>query len=240
MRRVKRSLVAALLLVTASACDARPPAERLMAQMEAQEPVLTLLREQDPAAYADVRALIEAEVARGGGRPDQSRLIQQGRLILARAVQRRTMTASDATEQSMAALTADQASHLESQPQRCVDLLYGTTADLRAVIPVDMQNREKELYRTLLLEPQAPQRAATEAEGVPVVMGILQDAESALGLSAEAIQAAISGVGPQLSVCRVNAYLFRRISQLPPAEGAPLFRLILRVGAETNVPSTAP
>ena len=237
----KWGLLAAAAMLPLSACNSEEsPVESAMAELERQEPVFALLRQHEPSAYADMRALVE-RTAREGGQPDQAQLIRRGREIFTKAIERRVATAPDDVVHQMIAFIADQTQTLEKNPPVCRDLLAGTAGDIRSSIPAELQQRERVLYETLLETPgRANQPVASQEQLQKVFGGMLKDAEKALGLTESAVGSALDGAGPPLEVCRANGYLMRRLSQLPASEAAPIFRLISRVAGEARqAPSPA-
>jgi hypothetical protein len=227
--------VAAALIVPLAACNStESQIDRAMIEMETQEPVFALLRQHEPSAYGEMRALVE-RAAREGGKPDRPLLIRRGREIFTRVIGRRVMTAPDDVVQQMTAFIADQTQALEKNPTVCKDLLAGTAGDVRPFIPPEMQQRERALYETLLKSASREDRTvATQQQLQQVFGGMLEEAEGALGLSESAVATALDGGGPPLDVCRANGYLMRRLSQLPASEGAPIFRLLSRLAGQAR------
>lgn len=241
MRQVFVIVASALCLtLPLGACDSSPESQvdRALAQMEAQEPIFALIRENEPAAYQDMRALIERTM-RQGGSPNSQDLVRRSREILARTIERRMLTAPDELVRDLITFIADQAAHLESNPTVCADLLKGTAGDIRQHVPPEMQQRERKLYEDLLkLPPRQQAGVATEAQAAITLDTIITDAQSALGLSADQVAEALNHQGPPLQVCRASGHLMRRISQLPAAEGAALFRFLAQQAArEARPPS---
>lgn len=238
MRRVAAmtGLGAALLMVGCQA-DPQSQVDRALQQMEAQEPVFALIRENEPAAYQDMRSLIERTI-RQNGQPDSQQLIQRSRAILARAIERRVQTAPDAMVRDLVRFVADQSQSLESSPRVCVDLLNGTAGDIRGSISPEMQQRERKLYEDLLRTPQDGQKPiASEAVAREALGGFMTDAQDALGLNAAQVENGLIQQGEPLQICRVMGYMMRRISELPPAESAALFRFLGRQAAQARPPS---
>jgi hypothetical protein len=235
----KWGLVAAALMLpmTTTACNSTESRiDSAMADLERQEPVFALLRQHEPSAYGEMRALVE-RTAREGGQPDQTQMIRRGREIFTKVIERRVMTAPDDVLQQMTTFIADQTQALEKNPAVCRDLLAGTAGDVRAFIPPQMQQRERALYENLLKSSgRADQPVATQQQLQQVFGGMLEEAEETLGLSESALGAALDGAGPPLDVCRANGYLMRRISQLPPNVGGPIFRLMSRVASQARKP----
>lgn len=228
-------LLAAVLLLPLAACNsAESQVERAMAELEKQEPVFALMRQHEPSAYGEMRALVE-RAAREGGEPNKPLLIRRGREIFTKVIERRVMTAPNDMVQQMIAFIADQTQALEKNPVVCKDLLAGTAGDVRPFIPPEMQQRERALYENLLKSPsRGDQPVASQEQLQQVFGGMLTDAESALGLSETAVATALDGAGPPLDVCRANGYLMRRLSQLPADEGAPIFRLLSRLAGQAR------
>lgn len=229
----KWTLVAAALMLPLAACNStESQVESAMADLERQEPVFSLLRQHEPSAYGEMRALVE-RAARQGDETDQTQLIRRGRDIFTRVIERRVMTAPDDVVQQMTTFVADQSQALETNPVVCRDLLAGTAGDVRPFIPPDMQQRERTIYENLLKsagrtdQPVASQQQLQQAFG-----GMMEEAQEALGLSPSEVMTALDGRGPPLEVCRANGYLMRRLSQLPANEGAPIFRLMTRIASQ--------
>lgn len=232
MRGLAFAVAAAIALAGCNSQETQ--VERAMGEIEQAEPIFGLLRTHEPAAYAEMRALIERTVAEGG-RPDQRQLIQRGREIFGRSVQRKLMVAPDEKVREMMLFVVDQTGHLQSNPAVCRDLLAGTAGDVRTVIPPEMQQRERRLYEDLLRAPGNAQQRVASAEEAGAKLGtIMQEGEQALGMSGAALATALEGRGPPEQVCRANNFLMRRLSELPPNEGAPMFRLLLQMGAEAT------
>jgi hypothetical protein len=225
-------LMAAALILPLAGCDgADSQVERAMAELERQEPVFGLLRRHEPAAYDEMRALVERS-ARQGGEANGPQLVRRSREIFSKVVERRVMTAPNDVVQQLVAFVADQARTLETNPPVCRDLLAGKAGDVRPFIPQDMQQRERALYETLLKATgRSEQPVAAQQQSRQVVETILADAEGALGLDEAGVATALQGTGPPLQVCRANGYLMRRLSELPADEGAPIFRLLTRMAA---------
>ena len=226
--------VAALVLPLAACSSPESQVESGIAELEKQEPVYALLREHEPSAYAEMRALVE-QTMRDGGRPNQPEMIRRSREIFTQAIGRRVATAPDDVIQQMTTFIADQTQALEKNPDVCRDLLAGRAGDIRPFIPVNLQQRERALYETLLETPGRPDQPVATQEQLQKAFGpMLKDARGALGLSESAITNALNGAGPPAEVCRANGYLMRRISQLPANEGAPVFRLITRLANQAR------
>lgn len=237
MREAGAAALIGLMLPLAACGSPETQVEQVLAQLERQEPVFGLLREHDPSAYQDMRALIERTV-RQGGPADQQQMIQRSREIFTRAIERRVMSAPDETVRDMIAFVADQTTHLESNPAVCADLLRGTAGDVRAHIPAEMQQRERQLYSNLLRSPtNSRQAVASEADAGEAIGLILAEAEGALRMDATEVSSALEGTAAPLEVCRANAYLMRRISQLPANEAAPIFRYLSQMAAQARPPS---
>jgi hypothetical protein len=183
-----------------------------------------------------MRALVE-RAGREGGQPDQAQMVRRGREIFTRVIERRVMTAPDDVLQQMTAFIADQTQTLEKNPAVCRDLLAGTAGDVRPFIPPEMQQRERALYEDLLKSSGRDDQPVASQEQLQQVFGsMLEEAEETLGLSETALATALDGAGPPLDVCRANGYLMRRISQLPPNVGGPIFRLMSRVASQARKP----
>jgi hypothetical protein len=231
------AMVAAALVLpmTMSACNStESQIDSAMADLERQEPVFALLRQYEPSAHGEMRALVE-RVAREGGQPDQAQMARRGREIFTRVIERRVMTAPDPVVQQMTTFIADQTQALEKNPPVCRDLLAGTAGDVRPFIPPEMQQRERALYESLLKSSgQAEQPVATQEQLQKVFGGMLEEAQEALDLSETAVASALDGAGPPLDVCRANGYLMRRISQLPAEIGSPIFRLMSRLASQAR------
>jgi hypothetical protein len=238
-RKTNWSLLASALILPLTACSSTESrVDSAMAELEQQEPVFALLRQHEPSAYGEMRALVE-RTAGEGGQPDQAQLIRRGREIFTRVIGRRVATAPDDVVQQMTVFIADQTQTLEKNPAVCRDLLAGTVGDIRPFIPADLQQRERALYETLLKSPSGEDRpVATQQQLQTVFGGMLDDAEGALGLTEAAVTAGLNGAGPPLDVCRTNGYMMRRISQLPATEAAPIFRLINRLAAQARQPQS--
>jgi hypothetical protein len=230
--RITWAILAAALILPLAGCNgAESQVDREMAELERQEPVFGLLRRHEPAAYDEMRALVE-RTTRQGGMSDGPQLIRRSREIISKVVERRVMTAPDDAVQQLVAFVADQTRALETNPPVCRDLLAGTAGDVRAFIPPEMQQRERALYETLLKSSgKSEQAVATPEQSQQAIAPILTDMEGALGLDDSAVATALDGNGPPLQVCRANGYLMRRLSELPPNEGAPIFRLLARLAA---------
>ncbi len=234
-RNVKWGVVAAALMLPLTGCNnPESQIDAAMSEMERQEPVFALLRQHEPNAYGEMRALVE-RAAREGSQPDQAQMVRRGREIFTRVIERRVMTAPDNVVQQMTGFIADQTQTLEKNPQVCRDLLAGTAGDVRPYLPAEMQQRERALYEDLLKSSgTAEQPVATQEQLQKVFGGLLEEAEDALGLSGSAVATALDGAGPPRDVCRANGYLMRRLSQLPPDVGAPIFRLMSRLAAQAR------
>lgn len=231
----KWGLVAAALMLPLAACNsAESQVEQAMRELERQEPVFALLRQHEPSAYDEMRALVE-RAARQGGAPNQQQMVRRSREIFSKLIERRVMTAPDDVVQQMTAFVADQTQLLEKNPTVCRDLLAGTAGDVRPFIPPEMQQRERELYENLLESTGSKERAVATQQQLQSVFGpMIAEAEDALGLSETEVATALDGAGPPLQVCRANGYIMRRLSQLPPGEAAPMFRLLTRLGAQAE------
>jgi hypothetical protein len=227
-------MIAVSLLLPLAACSPESQVESALAMLERQEPVFGLIRQHEPGAYQEMRALVDRTI-RQGGQPNQQELIQRSREILSKALERRVQTAPDAVVTNLMTLVADQTAHLESNPRVCADLLSGAAGDIRSHIPAEMQERERKLYEDLLGSPNgAQQKVAQEETAGPALQRILSDSERALGLTEADVSTALEGAGPPLQICRANGYLMRRLGQLPPNEGAPIFRLLSRTASQSR------
>lgn len=231
----KWTVAAAALMLPLTACGSEESrVDRAMAEIERQEPVFALLRQYEPTAHGEMRALVES-AAKDGGQPDQLQLIRRGREVFIKVIDRRLMTAPDEVVQQMTAFIADQTQALEKNPEVCRDHLAGRAGDLRPVIPPDMQQRERALYETLLKTPGRPDQPVATQQRLQEVFGpMLEEAEGALDLSEAEVTAALNGAGPPLEICRANGYLMRRISQLPTDVGAAIFRLMSRLASQAR------
>lgn len=233
-------MAAALMLPLGACSSPESRVDAAMSELERQEPVFALLRQHEPSAYGEMRALVERTVGENG-QPDQAQLIRRGREIFTRVIERRVATAPDEMLQQMTAFIADQNQTLEKNPVVCRDLLSGTAGDIRPFVPAELQQRERALYENLLKSPgRADQPVATQQQLQTVFGRMLEDAEDALGLSEAAVTSGLNGAGPPLDVCRTNGYMMRRISQLPANEAAPIFRLITRLAGQGRQASSPP
>jgi hypothetical protein len=230
-------LMAAALLPLAACGSPESQVDSALAEMERQEPVFALLREHEPDAYAEMRALVE-RAGRQGGKSDQTQLIQRSRGIFTKVIERRVMTAPDELVQRMVTFVADQTKALESNPPVCKNLLAGTAGDVRPFIPPEMQQRERDLYEDLLKSTSRQDGSvATQEQVQQRLAAILAEAQGALGLDEAGVANALDGSGPPLEVCRANGYLMQRLGQLPPAEGAPIFRFLTRMASQQRPPT---
>gem|GEM_PF-4663689 len=228
---------AALLLPLAACSSPESQVDSALAELERQEPVFALLREHEPSAYGEMRALVE-RAGRQGGQLDKAQLIRRSREIFTRVIERRVMTAPDELVQRMVGFVADQTRSLERNPEVCKDLLAGTAGDVRPFIPEEMQQRERALYEDLLRSTGREEQAvATQAQVQQTLATILTQAQGALGMDESGVSSALDGTAPPLDVCRANGYLMRRLGELPPGEGAPIFRFLTRMAAQERRPA---
>lgn len=154
MRNLKWIGLALMLPLAACSNTPEDQATRALTEMERAEPTFALIREHDPQAYGEMRALLERTV-REGGAPDQTALIHRGRMIMVRALGRRMKTAPDPLVLKFAAFIADQAKSLDGNPRVCFELLMGTAGDVRSHLSAEMQQRERELVGEVLTTPGA-------------------------------------------------------------------------------------
>jgi hypothetical protein len=230
---------AAALLLTLAGCNASPEdrAQRVLASMEAQEPIFALLREREPDAYGEMRALIE-QSERQGQRLNSLEMIQRVRMILIRTIMRRTRTAPDAISQEFATFVADQAKALEPHPQVCADLLFARAGDVESYISQEMKQREQRLYEDLLNAPVgAPGEEASLADAEQLLEALIAEAPASLGMNENQVAEALEGKGPPINICRFNERLMRHVSQMPTAQSARMFRLLNRLANEELQPA---
>lgn len=207
------------------------PVESALAELERQQPVFALMREHEPAAYQELREAIERAVRERIA--DRDELSRRGRDIFARLIETRVRTAPDDVVIRLMKLVADQTTHLESNPSVCVGVLDGTAGDVRPHLPADMQRGELDLYADLLRAPkQAEARVATQPQAIAAIRPIMESAAADLGMTETQLEAAFAGAAPAGDVCRANAYLFRRLTELPAEESAPVFRFMGKLAAD--------
>lgn len=222
------------LLLPLAACNQSPEAraDLAMRQMEAQEPIFALIRQHEPTAYADLRALIEREMRTNGGAMSPQ-LIQRARAILAQTVVRRLKAAPDELVVDFTRFVADQSDALEAKPEICAAVLNGTAGDVREHVSAAMQEREKGLYERLLTAPQtAAPKVATQEDVQPIMAAFAAEASAALNLTEDQLYDALDGKGGPRAVCQAAGRLMRHISQMPPAAAGPIYRLLVQYGEE--------
>jgi hypothetical protein len=233
MRLVRHLVLAASALALAApltGCSQQSTTERILADLEEQQPVIGLLREHEPSSYDELRALIDRTGREGEVKADD--VSRRGREIFSRLVERRMQTAPDDITLRMIQLIVAQTAQLDSNPTVCADLLQGRAGDVRAFIPREMQEQEMKLYADLLRAPESEDAAvATQEQAMAAFGPILARGEDVLGLSEAQLAQALEGRGPPRDTCRANSYIFKSLSELPPDQAASVFRFVGRAAA---------
>lgn len=219
----RRSAVLAAILVAAplAGCG-KPTTDSVLADMESKEPFYAAIREKDPALHAQIRAILDRNIA--SGTPDAARA-EIRKLVLPAIVKRVPDTSSD-TILAFATLARDQGRFIaDKHPDLCPGYLRGEDMGFDKIADKAMIDRELGIYEQLIRSPQqfGTPRASQEEVGLAFA-ALFPKLRARLGVSDDELLAALEQRGPAKLQCAAAAELFDEILALPPAQRERLLR----------------
>ncbi|WP_156420546.1 MULTISPECIES: hypothetical protein [unclassified Sphingopyxis] len=212
----RTAILLALLVAAPLAGCGKPTTDSVLADMESKEPFYAAIREKDPALHAQIRAILDRNIA--SGTPDAARA--EIRKLVLPAIVKRVPDTSRETIVAFATLARDQGRFIaEEHPDLCPGYLRGDDMGFDKIADKAMIDRELAIYDQLLRSPPelgAPRASAEEVGQLFVTL--IPRLRAKLGVSDEQLLAALEQRGPGKLQCSAATELFDEILKLPPVQ----------------------
>lgn len=221
-------IVAMAISIPVTQWASRPSADQMMAEVERKIPAYAAIRKNEPEAYAQLQTILRSGMASGKS-PDE--LANEVRVVVGGIYGRKVPAARDDLVIAAATLVADQTRHLQSDPQTCVNLIFGRAGSLTQKLPPEMQKREFALLEEVVSAPSLEQpKVATQDELVEAMGPLLRQMASESGSSEQRVTEALSGKGEPAFVCKTFSRLMQGLTSGPAEESAAALRGLYKAG----------
>jgi len=218
----RTAMLLALLVAAPLAGCGKPTTDSVLADMERQEPFYVAIREKDPALHAQIRAILDRNLA--SGTPEAARA--EIRKLVLPAIVKRVPDTSRETIVAFATLARDQGRFIaDKHPDLCPGYLRGDEMGFDKIADKAMIDRELVIYEQLLRNPPEPGAPrASQGEAGQLFAAFFPKLRARLGVSDEELLAALEQRGPAKLQCAAAAELFDEILALPPVQRDRLLR----------------
>ncbi len=205
-----------------------PDLDAVMRDLERHEPVYALLRQKEPAAYDRLRSILDMTIRSGRLESDQASRL--GGEVWGDVVARRSLSANDSQIDLLLDLVIDQTAALEPHPQVCADLLAGRAGDMRPFLTEPLQQREIDLYRSLLSTSPQHGFAMPMPEAEEMMTRLLPAMAQDVGVPVQAFASLLEGQGDPATICRAGRIFLEHIRRVDDGRRGQLYRRLLLEG----------
>jgi len=218
--------IAADIVKTEAIEQAPETVDSALREIEMKVPLYAVLRKQDPKLYKQFRDKMVEDIRLQKTQSDLEVDLQQ---ITSKLYQERLPFVSDETMTDAIRLTIDKALIVLSiNPQDCVNLISGKSANIAPYLDNELRNRDYDLSKRILLEkPISNSRLLNEKETQTAIFPILTDMSKRSGQSLQNIAALLQSNGQPAEQCKTAINLYEGILKLPEDRRAILIRTML-------------
>ena len=199
-------------------------ADSVMAKLETTLPLFRIIREHEPALYAQMKNELIASVKLGDSQ-DQS--IDKVRAPLTRYVAANMTLVPDDVLVSLIEVTVLEAKELsKSSPDKCVALLNGQpTGDIRPFLPDELERQGQAVMEKLVTSTKlAGRQVMTEGAAAALSLQIVLRKVDETGIPLTDFTNISSGTLQSDKACMALAEFMSGVAELPPEQAGALWR----------------